>query len=441
MNLRYSKTIRPTIRFYQIVSAKSCSTISKKSFHNDYIPERLIDKLLNSNRLNDIALIEPDSSGINIVTYKILNSSILSLSNYFNQISGKSDINNKMVIGCFTYPPINYVITMLACWKSNKVFVPLSTTHSINELSHFISDSNINLIMYSKNCSEVVNRKIQEIRQSISSDASNRHIDLIPVDDIIHNNHSNQQHFYDNNINKNDTSNDDALIIYTSGTTGKPKGVLHTHTSISHIISSLIEAWKYESEDKILHFLPLYHMHGLVNKLLCMLYVGATVEFLPNASPDTIWKRLAIDNNSNDLHSNKKLTLFMAVPTIYAKLIESSKNIRINSNSNNSYDIIDANTLEKAIVTLQRMRLHISGSAALPSPVMNDWKILTNNKHILLERYGMTEIGMALSNPYLNGERKIGSVGYELPFVECRLVDENENVITEPNIPGELRVK
>jgi malonyl-CoA/methylmalonyl-CoA synthetase len=160
-------------------------------------------------------------------------------------------------------------------------------------------------------------------------------------------------------------------------------------------------------------------MHGLLNKLLCVLNVGGCVEFSHSASPNVIWQRLAADQNTEDA-----LTIFMAVPTVYAKMLEYALTM-------------DEETKEKAVNTMKKMRLMACGSAALPDVVMDNWKKLTGQT--LLERYGMTEVGMALSNPY-QGERRKGHVGFPLPFVKCRIVDENSNIIDKANSPGELQI-
>ena len=157
----------------------------------------------------------------------------------------------------------------------------------------------------------------------------------------------------------------------------------------------------------------------------------------------------------------------MAVPTIYVKMIEEAKtcaevygltfdnnlsNTLLNSDDESllklmtvyeskrppSSDSISLLDLKYGLLCIHHMRLVVSGSAALPETTFKDWKTLTG--HLLLERYGMTEIGMALSNPY-QGTYKLGTVGVPLPFVECRIVDEQENVVTAVDSPGELRIK
>jgi malonyl-CoA/methylmalonyl-CoA synthetase len=136
---------------------------------------------------------------------------------------------------------------------------------------------------------------------------------------------------------------------------------------------------------------------------------------MPRFDPDAVWERLG----------SGELTLFMAVPTIYTRLISAWR----------SYP---ADKAEKLAAAASKLRLMVSGSAALPVTVLEEWRRITG--HVLLERYGMTEIGMALSNP-LHGERVPGHVGLPLPGVRVRLVDEDGAVIHGEGQAGELQVK
>ena len=204
-----------------------------------------------------------------------------------------------------------------------------------------------------------------------------------------------------------------ALMLYTSGTTGRPKGVVHTHASLAAQVSALHEAWRWTSEDHVLLVLPLHHVHGIVNVVLCALGAGARCSILPKFDAAEVWRRLSEDG----------LTLFMAVPTIYTKLI-------------GEYDRADDATRTRWRTGAAALRLMVSGSAALPVSVLERWEEITG--HRLLERYGMTEIGMALSNP-LAGPRVPGHIGTPLPRMQARVIGDDREV--EKGDPGELQVR
>ena len=204
------------------------------------------------------------------------------------------------------------------------------------------------------------------------------------------------------------------MILYTSGTTNRPKGVVTTHANITAQMTSLIEAWEWSAEDRIALFLPLHHVHGIINVVSCALWAGAVCEMMPRFDAHAVWERIA----------SGQTTLLMAVPTIYVRLIAAWE-----ESAGDHRSILR----ERAA----RLRLMVSGSAALPVSTLERWREITG--HTLLERYGMTEIGMALSNPY-RGKRVPGSVGRPLPRVEVRLVNERgEN--SESGTPGEIEVR
>ena len=206
-----------------------------------------------------------------------------------------------------------------------------------------------------------------------------------------------------------------AMILYTSGTTSKPKGVVTTHATIRSQIESLVEAWEWTADDRIPLFLPLHHVHGIINVLGCGLWSGAVVEPFPRFDMAAVLDRVR----------GTAYTLFMAVPTIYVKLIEAIETAAPDDRA--------------AIVAgFVGMRLMVSGSAALPATVHDRWTTLTGQR--LLERYGMTEIGMALSTAY-RGERRPGSVGTPLPGVEVRLKAERGPVVEGEDTPGEIQVR
>lgn len=207
---------------------------------------------------------------------------------------------------------------------------------------------------------------------------------------------------------------DRALILYTSGTTGRPKGAVHTHGSLAAQVASLSAAWEWSADDALPNVLPLHHTHGLVNVTLSALANGARVEMLPGFDAEACWRRL----------EEGGLSLFMAVPTVYARLAA-------------AWEAADAAARSRRSEACRGLRLMVSGSAALPAPLFETWEKLSG--HRLLERYGMTEIGMALGNP-LRGDRVAGTVGAPLPLVEVALVDESGGACPD-GAPGELRVK
>jgi len=190
--------------------------------------------------------------------------------------------------------------------------------------------------------------------------------------------------------------------------------VVLTHKNIRAQLESLAAAWEWSETDRILNVLPLNHTHGLINVLTSALWSGAACEMHLGFDAARVWQRIAKGG----------LTLFMAVPTIYSKLIS-------------AWEAADPERRPTFSEHCRALRLMVSGSAALPVAVMERWRTITG--HVLLERYGMTEIGMALSNP-LHGERRPGSVGVPLPGVEVRLVDEDGRELG-PGAAGEIEVR
>ena len=202
-----------------------------------------------------------------------------------------------------------------------------------------------------------------------------------------------------------------ALMLFTSGTTGQPKGVVLSHAAVAATCQSLHEAWGWRPDDRLLHVLPLHHTHGVIVALLGALWAGASVRFAAFEAR-RLWAELA------------GATVFMAVPTIYVKLMEAHR---------------AAPPEERAAwrAAALNLRLFTSGSAALPATLLEEFRAAT--AQTILERYGMTEIGMALSNP-LEGPRVPGAVGQPLPGVTVDLVGDDGRACAAGE-PGELRVR
>jgi malonyl-CoA/methylmalonyl-CoA synthetase len=198
-----------------------------------------------------------------------------------------------------------------------------------------------------------------------------------------------------------------AAIIYTSGTTGTSKGAVLTHNNFAANAVNLLTCWQITAADRFLLALPLFHVHGLGNGLHCWLASGCRMRLLPRFERQTAATEF--------LHFRP--TLFFGVPTIYVRLL----------------DIPETQAREIGA----GMRLFVSGSAALPPQVLEEFR--SRFGHTILERYGMSENLMDISNPYI-GERRPGSIGLPLPGVSVRLLDANgESVAT--GATGELYLK
>jgi len=295
----------------------------------------------------------------------------------------------------FLLPPgFEYVAVQWGIWRAGGIAVPLSTEHPQAELEYVITNSQTSIIVAHQNF-EALLRPLaikHNLRFILVQEMFTTEVISLPFVDL----------------------NRRALILYTSGTTSRPKGAVTTHRNIEAQVTSLIQAWQWTSNDRILLVLPLHHIHGIINVLTCALWAGAECKILSKFDANLVWNCIREDN----------LTLFMAVPTIYVKLIAAWKTA--------------SDDLQKRMSQgCAKMRLMVSGSAALPVQVLETWQNISS--HFLLERYGMTEIGMALSNP-LEGQRLPGYVGKPLPQVEVRLVDSQGNPVQE-GIPGEIQVK
>ncbi|MBD2203846.1 AMP-binding protein [Calothrix sp. FACHB-1219] len=295
----------------------------------------------------------------------------------------------------FLIPPgFEYVATQWGIWRAGGIAVPLCISHPKPELEYVITNSGASIIVAHPNFEAILRSLATEhnLRFILTSERLPDPVDRLLEVDIARR----------------------ALILYTSGTTGKPKGVVTTHKNIQAQVTSLITAWEWTASDCILHVLPLHHIHGIINVLTCALWAGAECHILSKFDAETVWNRICEGD----------LTLFMAVPTIYVKLIA-------------AWEAASSDRQKSMTDGCSKMRLMVSGSAALPVQVLEKWQSISN--HFLLERYGMTEIGMALSNP-LHGKRYSGYVGKPLPQVEVRLVDESGELVS-PGTPGEIQVK
>ncbi|HEX5586809.1 MAG TPA: AMP-binding protein [Acidimicrobiia bacterium] len=192
-----------------------------------------------------------------------------------------------------------------------------------------------------------------------------------------------------------------AMLCYTSGTTGAPKGARLTHANVLASPEALRLAWRWTPDDRLVLALPLFHMHGLGVGLHGTLLAGASAYLVPRFDPDTVLDAATAEHG----------TMFFGVPTMYERLARSSR-----------------------VRELARLRLCVSGSAPLAPSLCEQFRDAAGVD--VLERYGMTETLMTVSNPY-DGERRPGTVGFPLPGVDLRLGDGDEILVRGPNVfPG-----
>lgn len=289
----------------------------------------------------------------------------------------------------------SYVATQWGTWRAGGVAVPLCDAHPAPELEYVVRDADADTIVAHPS----LLGKIKPVARALGTR-------LLTTEDLAKGSPTRAL--------PNIEVTRDAMVVYTSGTTGSPKGAVSTHANVEAQIRTLVDAWGWGSSDHVLHVLPLHHVHGIVNVLGCALHAGALCEMLPKFDADEVW--CAFERG--------RINVFMAVPTIFARLIA-------------AYDRQTAERRAALSSACRNMRLMVSGSAALPVQTLRRWQELTG--HVLLERYGMTELGMVLSNP-LDGERRPGFVGNPLPGVEVRLVDEGGDDAA-PGSPGEIWVR
>ncbi|UJR35522.1 hypothetical protein I4U23_028276 [Adineta vaga] len=317
-----------------------------------------------------------------------------------------NDTSNKRhtQLGVLCPNDVSFVVAMWASWMAGATVVPLSSHHPPSSLAYFLTDAQCRGVI-------VGDDKSNELIKSTLK--SNSLMDL-PIININQKNLSTKFTNQDVNddlllstttIDRTERSN--ALIVYTSGTSGKPKGCVLTFDTVQAHVDSMIKAWRWTKDDVILHVLPLHHVHGLINALLTPLYIGATTIMLPHFDASKVWEYLVHPG------FEQHITVFTAVPTIYSKLIKDHETKLASRPQTRDF------VREQCS---QMIRLMMCGSAALPESIHRRWYEITG--HNLLERYGMTECGMALTNP-LNGERIPGTVGRPMPGVVIRITKEN----------------
>eukprot|EP00429_Kryptoperidinium_foliaceum_P064517 CAMPEP_0176051256 /NCGR_PEP_ID=MMETSP0120_2-20121206/25482_1 /TAXON_ID=160619 /ORGANISM="Kryptoperidinium foliaceum, Strain CCMP 1326" /LENGTH=551 /DNA_ID=CAMNT_0017384697 /DNA_START=67 /DNA_END=1722 /DNA_ORIENTATION=+ len=306
-------------------------------------------------------------------------------------------------------PSIAYVVTEMSIWAAGSACVPLSVHSPQPELEYYVENSEAPLLIADEASAGKLRPVAEKLGRAFATISAAEGAMTYKISIEAKNSQSEMKRQKTDEVVSSVPLDAHALILYTSGTTGKPKGVVHTFSTLSAQYASLSEAWKWSPNDYTLHVLPLHHIHGVQNILNTALYNGAGVEFTPFDSAFCL-ERL----------SSGDITCFHAVPTVYVKFTQ---------------QLDKMGDAERAKVEQglrnNSLRYMVSGSAALPVPTMQSWAKISG--HVLLERYGMTEIGMGLSNK-IDGTRYPGCVGWALPQVEVKCDEDGSILIRGPLI-------
>ncbi len=283
----------------------------------------------------------------------------------------------------------------LGCLKAGLVYHPMNTGYQTSEISFMLEDAGPTIIVCSRIQKSIIEsvfpaKKVKAIL-TLENDGTGTLVESY-------------RGFSENTTVTKCSGNDAAALLYSSGTTGKPKGIVLSHKNLSSNASTLSKAWGFTRQDRLLHALPIYHVHGLFVALGPVLLNGASMSWHSRFDADTVIRSLT------------ECTVMMGVPTYYTRMLD---NILLDSEY------------------CKNMRLFICGSAPLLPETFKEFQARTG--HLILERYGMTETGINTSNP-LKGKRVAGTVGQVLPGTIARIVDDTGKIVDSEE-PGNLQVK
>ena len=262
----------------------------------------------------------------------------------------------------------------LATVKVGAVFLPLNTAYTTAELAYFLDDAEPGLVVCDLSATTALASLNPRSIATLDAGGQGSLRDLAdaatPLTTAVPR-----------------AEGDLAAILYTSGTTGRSKGAMLTHGNLVSNAETLVDLWRFEAGDVLLHALPIYHTHGLFVACNTVMRAGASMIFLPKFDAGAVLRALP------------RATTMMGVPTFYTRLLD---------------------TPGFGADVAAHLRLFTSGSAPLLAETHRAWSARTG--HAILERYGMTETNMTTSNPY-DRERRAGTVGVPLPGVAVRVVD------------------
>ncbi|MEO6726104.1 MAG: AMP-binding protein, partial [Blastocatellia bacterium] len=298
-------------------------------------------------------------------------------------------------LGFFLPNCVEFIDLFIACIKLGVIIVPINVLYREREITHILADAEPKAVLTTAELlpflpAGTISWNLSEISAAAGNQNSRQHTG---------------QHSGRMKVGRD--GDDAAAIVYTSGTTGRSKGAVLTHNNFAANAVNIVTCWRITEADRYLAALPLFHVHGLGNGVHAWLVSGCRMRLV---------ERFDINRAAN-LFESFQPTLFFGVPTIYVRLLEMPDDL--------------------AARIGRRIRLFVSGSAPLPAQVMEDFRAKFG--HTILERYGMSETLMNISNPY-EGERRAGAVGFPLPGVSVRILNAQGEAVADGEI-GELYVR
>ncbi len=333
------------------------------------------------------------------------------------------DVQPGQRVLCRMQTSFDMIVSLLGHYLVGAIHVPVNTRYGAVELEHILEDSACDVVVIDDEqgaqildtllalpCASSVRGVVSHNKAELKSDASLsliRHTFESCVDD-------GAQWSADVLPCWEDICGDDekiAMILYTSGTTGKSKGVMLSFRSVVSGIKALTDHWRFSTSDRLVLALPLFHVHGLGIGVHGTLIQGCTSLLQARFKPEAVVQAMHAWGG----------TIFMGVPTMYVRLInhmESTPGVGAKMSS---------------------ARLYTSGSAALSADLFARFERATG--HRILERYGMSETLLTISNPYDPEKRKPGTIGFPIASCEARIVDEQGNPCERGGGPGEIHVR
>jgi malonyl-CoA/methylmalonyl-CoA synthetase len=264
---------------------------------------------------------------------------------------------------------VAFVDAFLACVKLGVIVVPINVLYREREVGHIVADAEPRAVVTTADACGVFPSGVAcwDVEDLFTAGRAMRSDSVRAAIDGEH----------------------PAAIVYTSGTTGRSKGAILSHNNFLANATNLLACWRITAEDRYLAVLPLFHVHGLANGVVCWLASGCRMRLVERFDA----------TRAAEWFAAFRPTLFFGVPTVYVRLLDLPG--------------------EAARLIGRHARLFVSGSAPLASSVFDAFR--EKFGHAILERYGMSETLMSVSNPY-GGERRPGSVGFPLPGVATRIV-------------------